>query len=126
MSIRLGSGREPGFSKPARFLRHALPLANADPWSHRPHLDAVGRDHRTVPRAIRRRALADDLPERPTERAEAHEAHVEADVGDAPVGLAEEEHRSLNAPTLQVTMRRLTEGGPEAPAEVGLGAMGDL
>ena len=53
------------------------------------------------------------------------EADVEADVGDAAVGLAQEEHRALDAPPLEVAVRRLAEHGAEAAAEVRLGHVGD-
>src|SRR4051812_47238579 len=59
--------------------------------------------------AVLRRGAPDDLAERPAERAEAREAHVEADLGDAAVGLAQEEHRALDAPALEVAVRRLPE-----------------
>jgi hypothetical protein len=45
---------------------------------------------------VRVRAIAARPP------AQAREADVEADVGDALVGLAQEEHRALDAPALQV------------------------
>src|SRR3954452_17187057 len=45
---------------------------------------------------------ADDRRERAAERAEAGEAHVEADVRDAALGRAQQEHRPLDAAALQV------------------------
>ena len=75
-------------------------------------------------RAVARRRLADDLPERAAEGPQAGEADIEADVGDAAVGLAQEEHRALDPPPLQVTVRRLPEDGAEAADEVRLGDMG--
>src|SRR5207247_4836812 len=74
--------------------------------------------------AIARRRLADDLAERPAEGPQAHEADVEADVGDAAVGFAEEEHRALDPPPLQVSVRRLSEHRAEAADEVRLGDIG--
>src|SRR5881396_203135 len=74
--------------------------------------------------AIARRRLADDLAERPAEGPQAHEADVEADVGDAAVGFAEEEHRALYPPPLQVSVRRLSEHRAEAADEVRLGDIG--
>src|SRR6266516_1062096 len=56
-----------------------------------------------MPRAVVRRRLADDLPERAAEGPQAGEADVDADVGDAAVGLAQQEHRALQPPRLQVT-----------------------
>src|SRR5439155_1103916 len=41
--------------------------------------------------------------------------------GDAAVGLAQQEHRALHPPPLQVTVRRLPEDGSEAANEVGIG-----
>ena len=62
--------------------------------------------------------------ERPAEGAEAAEADVEADVGDAAFGLAQEEHRALHATPLEVPMRRLPEDGPKAADEVRHGDIG--
>src|SRR4029078_12261510 len=45
----------------------------------------------------------------------------EADVGDAAVGFAQEEHRALDPSPLQVPVRRLAENGAEAAAEMRLG-----
>jgi hypothetical protein len=78
-----------------------------------------------MPGSVVGRRLADDRPEGPAERSEAREADVEADVRDAALGLAEEEHRPLNAPALQVAVGRLAEDRAEAPAEVSLGDVGD-
>ena len=69
---------------------------------------------------------ADDRAERPAEGAQAGEADVEADVGDAPIGLAQQEHRPLYPPPLQVAVRRLAERGPEYADEVRLRDEGDL
>jgi len=77
-----------------------------------------------MPHAVVRRRLADDLPERAAEGPQAREADVEADVGDAAVSLAQQEHRALHPPPLQVTVRRLPEGGAEAADEVRLGEVG--
>src|SRR2546426_2240204 len=61
------------------------------------------RDRRSRPApAVRGRRLVDDLVERSAERAEAGETDLHADVGHAPVGPAEEEHRALDATALQV------------------------
>ena len=75
--------------------------------------------------AVRARRLADDRAERPAERAEAREADVEADLGDAALGLAQHEHRPLDAAALEVAVRRLAEGGAEGPDEVRLGDVRD-
>src|SRR5207253_2510932 len=70
--------------------------------------------------AVLGRRATDDLPKRPAERAEAHEAHVEADISHAAVALAEHELRALDAPALQVAMRGLAERRPERADEVRL------
>ena len=72
-----------------------------------------------------RRRLADDRPERPTEGPEAAEADVEADVGDASVGLAQQEHGALDPTPLEVAVRRLAEDGAEGADEMRLGDVGD-
>src|SRR5258707_296444 len=63
---------------------------------------------------------ADDLAERAAERPEAGEADVEADVGDAVGGGAQQEHRPLDAAALEVAVGRLAERGAEGPDEMGL------
>src|SRR6059036_1287188 len=50
---------------------------------------------------------------------------VEANIGYAAIGLAQQEHRALNAPTLQVAVRRLAKGGAEGTNEMGLRHDGD-
>src|SRR4029077_323369 len=81
-TIRLRSRGRAGFSKTAGSLRIVRwgRCARRHPWSHGPHLDAVGRDHRPMSLAVARRRLADDPAERPAEGPKAHEADVEADV----------------------------------------------
>src|SRR2546423_733132 len=74
-----------------------------------------------MPHAVVGRRLADDLPEHADEGPSACEADVEADVGDAAVGLAQQEHRAFHPPPLQVTVGRLPEDGPEAANEVRFG-----
>src|SRR5919202_405311 len=71
--------------------------------------------------AVLRGRLPDDVPERAAERAQAAEADLEADVGDAPAGLAQQEHRALDPTALQIAMRRLAERGAEDADEVRLG-----
>ncbi len=77
-----------------------------------------------MPHAVVRRRLADDLPERAAEGPQAGEVDVDADVGDAAVGLAQQEHRAVHPPPPQVTVRRLPEDGAEAADEARLGEMG--
>ena len=114
--------------RPPRWLLRNCSIASAPPAAtqrpHGRHLEAVGRHHRPMPGAVARRRLADDLPERAAEGPQAGEADVEADVGDAAVGLAQQEHRALHPPPLQVAVRRLPEDGAEAAAEVRLGDVG--
>src|SRR5690349_7318492 len=104
-------------ARPVRFSETARPRPR--------HGEAVGDVVRDPPPAVAGGRFADDGAERPAERPEAGEADVEADVGHAAVGLHEQEHRPLDAPALQVAMRRLAEGGPEGADEVRLGDVGD-
>src|SRR4051812_44518053 len=73
------------------------------------HREAVGHGLRLDTRAVLRGRLADDRAEGAAERPQAGEADVEADVRDAAVALHEQEHRPLDAPALQVAVRRLAE-----------------
>src|SRR3982074_522321 len=82
-TLMLGSRRGRVVSNTAQ--SHGHPRRHHRP--HRPHLIAVGGHHRSIPHAIVRRRLADDLPERAAEGPPAREADVEANVGDAAVGL---------------------------------------
>src|ERR1044072_917925 len=95
-------------------------------WSPPRHFEA--RRHAVRHRAARaelRRRLADDLAERPAERGEAGEADVEADLADRVLRRAQEAHRALDAPPLQVPVRRLAERVLERADEVRLGHVGD-
>src|SRR5216684_9153046 len=67
----------------------------------------------------------DDVAKRPAERAQTHEADLEADVRHASVGLAQHEHGALDAAPLKVSVRRLAESRPKRPDEMGLGNAGD-
>src|ERR671937_2081881 len=108
MAGTLLAGRRARFSETAR---------------SRPGLGEARRDRAQIrsPPPVDRRRLSDDLREGPAERPQAGEADVEADLAHAAVGLAQEEHRPLHAPALQVAMRGLAEGRPEGPDEVRLG-----
>src|SRR6266487_967575 len=112
-------------------MRTTLTLAQCPRFSKtarsRPRLREAGWDGSEVggPPPIGGRRLADDVGEGPAERPEAREAHVEADLGHAAVGLPEHEHRALDPAALQVAMRRLAEGGAKGPDEVGLGDVSD-
>src|SRR5574337_920307 len=94
--------------------------AGRHPRSGGRHLEAVRRLDRVVALAVVGGRLADDLAEGPAEGPQAAEADVEADLGDAPVRLPQEEQGPLHPPPLQVAMGRFAEAGPEAAAEVGL------
>ena len=56
--------------------------------------------------------------ERPAESTEACKADVEADVGDASIGFAQQEHRAFNAPPLKVAVRRLAKSGAKCSDEM--------
>src|SRR2546430_10266622 len=81
------------------------------------HREAARDGLRVRPLAVLARRLPDDRPERAAERAEAREANVEADLGHAPMGLAQQEHRPPDTATLQVAIRYLAEGRAEGPEE---------
>src|SRR4051812_44248672 len=104
MAATLAGAPRRGFSKTAR--------------SRVGHRKAVGDRLGDGPGAVGRRRLADDGAEGPAERPEAREPDVEADVGDGAVGLAEQEHRPLDAAALEVAVRRLAERRPERADEV--------
>src|SRR5215211_2521014 len=93
----------------------------------RPRAREAGRNRAEVggAAAVGRRRLADDGPERPAEGAEARKADVEADLAHLAAGLAQEEHRPLDAPALEVAMRGLAKGGAEGPDEVRFRNVGD-
>jgi hypothetical protein len=55
---------------------------------------------------------------RPTERAEAAEPDIEADIGDAAVRRSQQEHRALDAAALQIAVRCLAERVAERADEV--------
>src|SRR5829696_4460268 len=99
MALTLRAGRALRFSETAR--------------SHPAHHEAGG--HRQRPRSVPvdRRRLTHDAGERAAERAEAREADVEADLGHAEVGLAQQRHRALHPPALKVAVGSLAEGGVE-------------
>src|SRR5712691_7960225 len=84
------------FSEPALLSRRTHPR-------HRPACGHEQRGSRAgEARAVLRGRLADDRAKRAAERAQAVEAHVEADLGDRPLGLAQQLHRALHAAALQV------------------------
>src|SRR3954454_16233974 len=109
----------------ATLIDAALPVFSATARSRPGHREAVRDRLGLGPRAVFGRRLADDRPERAAERPEAAEAYVETDVGDAAVGLDEQEHRPLDAAALQIAVRRLAEGGTEGADEVRLGDVRD-
>ena len=77
----------------------------------------------------RRRYAVGDSPtmagERPTERSQAAEPGLEADVGDRAIRRTQQEHRPLDPTPLQIAVRRLAEHGAERADEMGLGHDGD-
>src|SRR5215212_7690220 len=109
MGATLARWRRDGFSETARSRPR-----------HRPARRHVLGARRGVLAVLARRA-ADDLAERAAERPQAGEADVEADLGDAAVGVAQQRHRALDAPALQIAVRRLAERLAEGADEVRLG-----
>src|SRR2546428_12666835 len=107
MRPTLPGSRRGGFSKTA--------------WSGPGHGEARGHGSGYAAAAIGARRFAHDLAERSTERAQAGEADVEADVGHAPGRLAQQEHRALDTAALQVAVRGLAERRVERADEVRLG-----
>src|SRR5262245_32838770 len=115
----------------SRGLEHAPKLRGARParfskiaaWSRPRHREARRHGDGLAARAELARRLAHDLAERTAERPEAEEADVEADLGHAALGLAQEEHRALDAAALEVAVRRLPEGRFEDADEVRLGGV---
>src|SRR3954465_8084649 len=71
--------------------------------------EAVGGAEREGLRPVPRRRHPHDPPERPAERAQAREPDVEADLRDAAIRLAQQEHRPFHPSPLQVAVRRLAE-----------------
>src|ERR1700687_3103747 len=78
-----------------------------------------GDDRSALP--ARRRCLADDVAKATAEGAETGEAHVQADVGHATVGRAQQEHGALDSAALKVPVRRLAKGRSKGSDEVRLG-----
>src|SRR5712692_5868764 len=107
MNPMLGAVRRPGFSKTAR--------------SHVGHREAARNRFDLGAIAVFAGRDPDDVTKCAAEGAEAVEADIEADVGDASLGLAQLEHRALDPPALEVAVRRLAEGHAERPYEMGLG-----
>src|SRR5258706_1253407 len=108
----LGSVRGPGFSKTAR--------------SHVGHREAARHRLDFGALAIFGGGDADDVTKCATEGADAVEADIEADVGDAALGFAQLEHGALDRPALEVAVRRLAEGRAERPYEMVLRDERDL
>src|SRR5260370_9789646 len=101
----------PGFSKTAR---------------PRPcHREAHRHRHHDAPISVFGRRDADDVAKGAAERAQAAKADVEAYVRHAALGLPEQEHGALDAPSLQVAMRGLAKSRLEGANEVRLGNVAD-
>src|SRR5713226_5112532 len=107
MNPMLGAVRRPGFSKTAR--------------SHVGHREAARNRFDLGAIAVFAGRDPDNVTKCAAEGAEAVEADIEADVGDASLGLAQLEHRALDPPALEVAVRCLAEGRTERPYEVGFG-----
>src|SRR5207253_11502258 len=90
-------------------------------WSAPGHGEARRNDPGYAAAAIDAWRFAHDLAERSTERAQAGEADIEADVGHAAGRLAQQEHRALDTAALQVAVRGLPERRVERADEVRLG-----
>jgi hypothetical protein len=71
--------------------------------------------------AERSRRFAHDIVEGPAEGAKAAETDVEANVRYAPIRGAQMKHRALDAPTLEIAVRGLTERSAEGADEMRLG-----
>src|SRR3954451_7661768 len=107
-------------------LFHAPPIRFSETARSRPgHAEAGRRGPDGRAPAVLAPRLADDGAGRAAECAEAGEADVEADLGDAAVRLAQEEHRALDAPALQIAVRRLAERDAKRADEVRFRHMGD-
>src|SRR5215216_3464179 len=94
-----------GFSKRA-VLTAAV---DADDAVRDPQVSIGGRKHGTVGR----RCTAVDAPKARGERAEAGEPHLESDLGDWPVGVAQQPRRSFEAANEQILVRSFAEGAAE-------------
>lgn len=75
--------------------------------------------------ADRARALAGDVAKDAPERAQALPAGVEGDLGDGPIGVAQQRRRPLDAPRQQVAVRRDAESLLERSGEVRRGHAAD-
>src|ERR1700712_1163275 len=70
---------------------------------------------------VRAGRFSGDLPECPAECGMTVEANLHADICDAAICFAEQEHRSLHTASLEVAVRILTERRLEGANEVSLG-----
>src|SRR5436190_24162664 len=99
MTATVGRWSRGRFSNPARCIAQWPRVGLRDAGRH-------GLHGSMLPGTVRRRALADDLGEAGTERAERGAADRHADVGDAEA-VAQEGHRPLDAAGPQVAVRCL-------------------
>src|ERR1700720_2240588 len=90
------------------------------------HREAVRDRHDWSALPIGGRRLADDCLKTTAEGAQAVEAHVEADVGDAAIGRPQQEHRPLNATALEIAVWCLTERRAKRTDEMCLRDIRDL
>src|SRR2546429_9738968 len=94
-----------GFSKTAR--------------SRPGHREAGGDGLNGTALAVGRGRLTDDVAKTPAERAQAGKSHVEADIRNAAVGRAQQEHGAFDPPALQGPVGGLAEGRSERSDEGG-------
>jgi hypothetical protein len=97
----------PDFSKTAR--------------SRPSHHEAGGDRLNGAAPPVGRRSLTHDLVEDPAECAQAGKSHIQANVGDTSVGRAQQEHRPLDTPSLEIAVWGFGKRGTEGPDEVCLG-----
>src|SRR5436853_3840591 len=101
--LRLDDASRLGFSKTAR--------------SCPGHRETVRHGHDRAALAVGRRRLANDCLKTAAERAQAVEAHVEADVGHASIGGTQQEHRPLDPAALEIAVWRLAKSRAKGPNE---------
>ena len=82
-------------------------------------VELVRRGPRPCPDCAR--AFAGYVAEGTSERSQTFPARVEGNLGDGPIGVAEQRRSPLDAPREQVAMRRYAEGLFERSREMGLG-----
>src|SRR5438132_1820264 len=89
------------------------------------HREAVRHGHNRAAIAVGSRRLADDRLKTAAERAQAVEAHLEANVGHASIGGTQQEHRPLDPTALEIAVWRLAKGRAKGPNEMRFRDVGD-